>query len=368
MKINVAFIGLGLIGGSIAKTIKRIHPEADIIAFDLDNESIDFALSEGVISKKLELNELISTEILKKLDYLFLCAPVMENTKMLSNIKENLGESKVIITDVGSVKASFAAEAKRLSMSNVICGHPMAGSEKTGFVSSNAYMIENVYYIICDAMDDMESENLKKFKEFIAGLGAIPIALNADYHDYIMSAISHMPHYVAAALVNAVNDASEGDEIFKTLAAGGFKDITRIASSSPVMWEQIAFANKNNVLKMLNGMIDNLNDIKDSIINNQNQDIIQLFERSRSYRNSIPESGLGTINKEYRLHCDLVDEAGGIATVATILAVNNISIKNIGIIHNREYEEGVLRIEFYDGDSLSRSVELLERHKYTIYH
>ena len=92
-----------------------------------------------------------------------------------------------------------------------------------------------------------------------------------------------------------------------------------------------------------------------------------MFDHSRNYRNSMPDSSAGPIKKSFCIYCDILDESGAIATIATILASNAISIKNIGIIHNREFEEGVLRIEFYDGDSCERASSLLQRHRYIIY-
>ena len=92
-----------------------------------------------------------------------------------------------------------------------------------------------------------------------------------------------------------------------------------------------------------------------------------MFESSRDYRNSMPDSSAGPIKKQFALYCDIIDEAGGIVTIATILASNLISIKNIGIIHNREFEDGVLHLEMYDGESLQKAVELLRKYHYTVY-
>ena len=153
----------------------------------------------------------------------------------------------------------------------------------------------------------------------------------------------------------------------KLLAAGGFKDITRIASSSPEMWQQICLTNTDNIVKVLDNFSNNLNSFKNIIANREEQSIYDRFEESRDYRNSINDNKRGPIDKTYFLYCDIIDEEGAIATIATILATNHISIKNIGIVHNREFEEAVLRIEFYDSDSVLLAKEVLIRHKYTIY-
>ena len=364
-RLKVGFAGLGLIGGSLARTIKRIYPNARIIAADIDTKSLTIAKNEEIIEKIVSLDEIFEYSTLNSLDYLFLCAPVITNIKNLEKISKNIKDAEVIISDVGSVKSEVVKKAKELNLTQFIGGHPMAGSEKTGFESSNDHLLENVYYII--ANDVASDENVDKFRDFIKSLGSIPVIMDGEYHDYVMAGISHVPHFIASALVNTVKDASNNDEMFKKLAAGGFKDITRIASSSPDMWEQIALSNTANIIKVLDIYINQLKDIKENIISKDGNNIHDFFDEAREYRDSVPNSGIGGINNQYSFHCDLADEAGAIATVATILAMNGINIKNIGIVHNREYMDGALRIEFYDEESKNTSISLLENKNYKVY-
>ena len=153
----------------------------------------------------------------------------------------------------------------------------------------------------------------------------------------------------------------------KMIAAGGFKDITRNASSSPVMWQQICELNQKPIEEMLDRYISYLSSIREMVHNRESEEIYRLFETSRDYRNSIPDNSSGPIKKVYAIYCDIIDEAGGIATIATILASNNINIRNIGIIHNRSFEEGVLRIEFYQEDACEKAATLLRKYRYTVY-
>ena len=201
----------------------------------------------------------------------------------------------------------------------------------------------------------------------VASLGAIPLTVKAEEHDHIVAAVSHLPHLIAAGLVNVVHDSDSPDEKMKTIAAGGFKDITRIASSSPVMWQQICALNGGPIEEMLDRYIQYMTDIRKMIHEHNEQGIYDLFEASRDYRDSIPGTSAGPIKKAYALYCDIIDEAGGIAAIATILAANRISIKNIGIIHNRSFEEGVLRIEFYEQEACDNAVLLLKKYRYIVY-
>ena len=299
-------------------------------------------------------------------DYVFLCAPVEINLECLAYLKE-IRQPGCIITDVGSVKGIIHQKVDELGMTDCfIGGHPMAGSEKTGFDHSNERILENAYYILTPTPQVAE-EKVQTYEKFVESLKALPVILDYQLHDQITGTISHLPHIIASSLVNFVKTHDTHDEMMKNLAAGGFKDITRIASSSPIMWQNICLKNKDNIVDILDKYIDSLEDFKEAIEREDDLDLYNRFESSRNYRNSMPSSSAGPIKKAFAVYCDIIDEAGGIAAIATILASNNISIKNIGIVHNREFEEGVLRIEFYDEDSSKRAVGLLQKFRYIVY-
>ena len=347
---KAGFIGLGLIGGSIAKAIRSYYPEYELIAFDKNRETLALAVQEGIIDTACSSID----DNFKGCSYIFLCAPVSWNTAYLSQLKDLIG-SGCILTDVGSVKTSIHEEIISLGMEeSFIGGHPMAGSEKSGFANSKAHLIENAYYILTPS-EKMAAEKVEVCRQFISSLKAIPIILDYKEHDLITGTISHLPHIIAASLVNFVHDTDTKDELMKALAAGGFKDITRIASSSPVMWQQICLKNSRNISRVLEGYIQVLKQAKQAVDSKDEAALYSMFESSRDYRDSMPNSSAGPIKKQFAVYCDIIDEAGGIATIATILASNNINIKNIGIIHNREFEEGVLRIEFYEEASSAKA-------------
>ena len=271
------------------------------------------------------------------------------------------------MTDVGSVKSSIHKEVIKLGIEEYfIGGHPMAGSEKSGFANSKAILIENAYYILTPS-SKVSQKKVDDYARFVESLRALPVQLTYEDHDYITGVISHLPHIIAATLVNFVKDSDSNDEMMKHLAAGGFKDITRIASSSPTMWQHVCLKNRENIVNILDKYIKMLEDAKERVKEGSEQEIYDLFETSKNYRNSIPGGSSGPIKRVFAVYCDIVDEAGAIATIATILAANNITLKNIGIVHNREFEEGVLRIEFYDEDSSHKATELLEKYRYTVY-
>ena len=358
---TIGFIGLGLIGGSIAKAIRKYHEDYRLLAYDQDRETLAAAVSSNMIDAVCEEHD----ERFRSCDYIFLCAPVEFNVKYLEYFKDNIGPD-TILTDVGSVKGIIHKEVERLGMeSRFIGGHPMAGSEKTGFEASSDRLIENAYYIITPG-GEVALERLTDFTEMISSLGAIPMVLTSEEHDFITAGVSHLPHIIASALVNLVNMLDSDQEYMKTIAAGGFRDITRIASSSPVMWEQICLENQKNISTVLDEFIRMLIQIRCSIDNREADNIFDMFASSKDYRDSIDIVDNSLIPRSYVLYIDVADEAGAIATIATILATEKVSIKNIGIIHNREFEDGVLKIEFYTDAALEQAKVLLTKRNYKI--
>ena len=362
MKEKVGFIGLGLIGGSLAKAIRTYFPDYEIVAFDKNKEALALATQESVI-------DVAATTIddnFRNCSYIFLCAPVAFNVAYLKQLTEYLNDA-CILTDVGSVKTNIHEEVIKLGIEKYfIGGHPMAGSEKSGYANSKAMILENAYFVLTPSKE-VSQEKIDKYEQLVSTIHALPIILDYKEHDYITGTISHLPHIIAATLVNYVKDSDTKSELMKRLAAGGFKDITRIASSSPTMWQHICLKNKDNISQILASYIKYLEEVKSMIDSGDGQAIYDWFDSSRIYRNSLPGASSGPSKKAFELYCDIIDEAGGIAAIATILASNGLSIKNIGIVHNREFEEGVLRIEFYDESSSKKAAELLQKFRYIVY-
>ena len=165
--------------------------------------------------------------------------------------------------------------------------------------------------------------------------------------------------------MNLVKDHDGRDGLMKSIAAGGFKDITRIASSSAVMWQQICLTNTENILVLLQDYIRDLETIEQQLQKKDPDSLFSFFENARLYRDSFIDAGSGPIKKVYSIRVDIPDEAGSLAAVATLLALNGINIKNIGIAHNREAQEGVLAIEFYEEASIEKAIRLLTGRGYT---
>lgn len=360
--MTIGFIGLGLIGGSIAKAVRRVHPDTRIIAYNRTASVLVEAMHEGIIDQQcFEI-----TASFRECDIIFLCVPVITMRPILTELSGYL-KKDALITDVGSTKGDIHRLVGELGLEDhFIGGHPMAGSEKTGYRNSNDRLIENAWYILTPG-SDLPISKISDFSEFISSLGALPLILTPEEHDYVTAAVSHVPHVISASLVNMVRDLDDTRGLMRTIAAGGFKDITRISSSSPQMWQEICLANADNICTVLDRYIRSLTAFRFAIRNENGDQLLKYFGDCKDYRDSISDQASGPISQSFRLYADIADEAGAVARVAVILADAGISIKNIGIVHNREFEQGVLRVEFYKPEDTAKAKELLELKEYHVY-
>lgn len=280
---KIGFVGFGLIGGSIARAMRISCPHIQIQVYTRrKNPDLETGVQEGVIDRLLyKIDDSFSD-----FDIIFLCAPVLTNIEMLHRLKPFIHEN-CIITDVGSVKGNIHKEAARLGMQkNFIGGHPMAGSEKTGYANSSASLLNNCYYLLTPTGQTSKTD-LNRLKTVLSCTKSNFVILDPKLHDAVTAAISHVPHIIAAALVNMVQNNEDENEYMKSFAAGGFKDITRIASSSPEMWESICLSNKESICTLLDQLDAILHEIQMAIEEENGEAVRTFFKSAGDYRNSM---------------------------------------------------------------------------------
>lgn len=359
---SIGFIGLGLMGGSIAKSIKKYHLAAEIVAYDMDQPSLIAAQNDGTIDK-------IATSIdasFANCDLLYLCCPVKVNVLMIKKILPFIKED-CLITDIGSTKSDIhTAMAIHAPKQPFIGGHPMTGSEKSGYHAANPILFENIYYVLTPGPTTAKS-HLNLMTSFVKNIDSIPIEMNPQIHDQATAAISHVPHILAATLVNAVKNMDDSNGYMHTLAAGGFRDLTRIASGSPLMWESICLANRGPILDALDATKDAIDFFYQSVQTSDAQALMDGFTQAKTYRDSFSDQKPGLLPRVYSFGVDVDDQPGIIARIATLLYNSNINIKNIGVVNNRETDQGVLNIQFEDEKHMKESITLLRGLGYTIY-
>ncbi len=354
MENCISVVGLGLIGGSIAKALKIKAGIKHIIGVEPDEIQLNMALKSNVID---EGHQKIG-DFLGRCSMVFICTPVSLCADMAIEISKYISKD-CIITDVASTKTEIVNKIKaKVPEIRFVGGHPMAGSERSGFQYSREDMFENAYYIILDSNDKNATH---KVSEVAKSIGATPIIVDSQKHDSAVAVISHIPHVTAAALVNLLN--SEADfNIGLKIASGGFRDITRIASSNPVLWKDITISNRQAVSKGIDNLIEILNSVKNAIKNSDSDKIENFFKTAKNTRDVLSGEREGLLPRKYQVVIQVWDKPGVIAHIAKVLGDSNINIKNINVAHSREDIGGVLVVEFYEYDDRKKALLILKEY------
>jgi prephenate dehydrogenase len=350
--MNISIIGLGLIGGSIAKALKNFSVDYNINAFDKP-EVLNTAFAQKVIDKKLN-----SFEDSLESDLIFICLPVDESKNVFKVLVDKLKPGQ-ILTDVCGVKSIFQEiwdQKKREGF--YIGGHPMTGKEKGGFENSDPLLFENCIYILSDS--SKECSQIDSFTNIIHQLGAKITFLNPKVHDIIVASVSHLPQLVSVSLINSAS-LKDSDLNFFDYAAGGFRDMTRIASSEFSIWEPVVFENKKNIIQAIDNFINDLEQIKVSIGHDNYKLIAKKFEAARIKRDEIPKSNKGFLNKIYDVFVFVKDEPGVISKISTALYNNNINIKDLELLKIREGSGGTFRFAFESETEAQKARTIIEQ-------
>lgn len=280
MKPTLAIVGLGLIGGSFARALRAASAVATIHGFDANPDQCRDALALGVIDQAAAS----AAEAVKAADVVILAVPVLHTAQALAAILPAL-KPGAIVSDVGSTKQSVLADVQQVCGTLpgwFVAAHPIAGTEQSGVAASFAELFKGKRLILTPhARQDAIA--LATMRSLWQAAGARVVEMDAARHDAIFAATSHLPHVLAYAFVELVAQAKDSEELFSN-AGGGFRDFTRIASSSPDMWHDIVRANAPEVLNLLKAQITQLQGLHGLIENHHWDDVRALFERARNAR------------------------------------------------------------------------------------
>lgn len=277
--MTLLVIGLGLIGGSFAASLME-EGRNRVIGFDLSEESVEEAVATGVIDQGCET----LAEGVSKADVIMLSVPMLAMPKVLTELKA-LDLSGKVITDVGSCKASLVEAAKEVFgevPTNLVPGHPIAGSEKSGIGAAKPGLFRG-HKIILTPLPDTDPGAIALVRSLWQLCGAQVNSMGVQRHDEVLALTSHLPHLLAFSLVDTLAGNPENQDIFR-YAAGGFRDFTRIAGSDPTMWHDIAIGNREAILKSLDRFSEGLEVLKSAIIEQDSQSMLGTFERARAAR------------------------------------------------------------------------------------
>lgn len=359
---KVALFGVGLIGGSIALCLKG-KPGLTVYGHSNNPASVEKLIKRNVV----DIGTTSMKEAAEGADFIFLCVPVGSLESYLEQLMQLDLKQGCIITDVGSTKASITECAARLARDGVhfIGGHPMAGSERSGVEAASSLLMENAFYVLTPVPGTPQSE-VDRLAELLKPTKAQIIQVEAREHDDIVGAISHLPHIIAVALVNQIRTYNEHNPLYQNLAAGGFRDITRIASSDPIVWRDILLNNRDVLLKLLSDWNQEVARFIELLEQGDGEGIAEQFRRAGTFRNMLPERRKGMITSSYDIYVDVPDHPGIIGQLATLLGNERINLSNVQIIESRMDVPGILRLSFRNQLDADRAAKLLAK-QYTVH-
>jgi 3-phosphoshikimate 1-carboxyvinyltransferase len=280
---RLVIIGLGLIGSSLAAAARELGLAETVVGISRRGSTLELALEREIIDQACESLNLISSD-LGAGDIVVICVPTLTVPAVLKDCHELLN-NYVTITDVASVKGSVVAAATKIyekMPGQFVPGHPIAGSEKSGVTAADSGLFRG-HRVILTPTEATESVHLETVSSLWADVGAIVSSMAVEEHDEILAATSHLPHFLAYSLVDTLASMEDKREIFR-YAAGGFRDFTRIAASDPVMWRDIALANRASILSTLDRVMQNFQALRGAIDSGDEQYLMDVFTRARDAR------------------------------------------------------------------------------------
>ncbi len=280
---KVAIIGVGLIGGSLALAMREQGLVTEVVGVGRGVANLEKAIELGIIdSYTTDIREGV-----KDADLVFLAVPVLSIAKVIEMAASEL-KPGAIVTDGGSVKETVLEDVKKVLPEGVhfVAGHPIAGTEFSGAAAAFATLYQGKKCILTpDA--DTDPGALSAVRDIWESVGSIVTEMDPKTHDAILGAVSHLPHVIAYALVNTVAGTDAGDRTAIDYSGGGFKDFTRIASSSPDMWKDICLMNKTAIVEVIEGFQKELEILKDHIKEGSADGLIKDFGRAKKVRDTI---------------------------------------------------------------------------------
>ena len=364
MAKTIYIAGLGLIGASMALGIKRDHPDYEILGYNRSQASRDIALERGIIDRATD--DFASFAPLA--DVIILTLPIKQTIAFIKELADlNLKEG-VIISDAGSTKSAIVDAAEEYLAGKpvrFVGAHPMAGSHKTGAASSDVNLFENAYYIFTPSSLTSQ-DTLEEMKDLLSGLHARFIEIDAKEHDRVTSQISHFPHILASGLMEQTAVYAQEHEMTRCFAAGGFRDMTRIAESEPGMWTSILLSNRETILERIEDFKERLDGIGQAISKGEEEQIWNFFNQAREQRQAMEIHKRGGVDSSYDLYVDVPDEEDVILRILELL--RGTSLVNIHINEeNREDVHGILQISFKNAQDMERAERLItENTDYTV--
>ena len=357
---TIAIVGVGLIGGSLGLAFKRKGVGRQIIGVGREG-TLREARGLGAIDIGYSYEDLVQG--VKEAGVVFLCTPISRILELLPEVLAAAPKG-ALVSDVGSTKQGIVglAEARGRDGVHFIGGHPMAGSEQRGVSAADPFLFENAIYVFTPTPGTPEPV-CDGFVDLVRRIGARPMRLDPETHDRIAGAVSHLPQMMATALVGMVGRLNETDRLPLEMAAGGFRDLTRIASSPYGTWRDICRTNAGPIREMIDLYVEALSAVRDKV---GREELSADFEYANRVRADIPKDSKGFLHPLHEILLFVEDRPGVIAGMATALAAEEINIEDIEVLKVREGEGGTIRMGFGTPAAAKRALSVLDGAGYKV--
>ncbi|MBI0444619.1 MULTISPECIES: prephenate dehydrogenase [Deinococcus] len=343
---QAAIAGVGLIGGSVALGLRQRLLARRVIGYDASVEVLREAEALGVV------DEVRATpgEWLQSCDLVVLAAPMRALAPLARDLAPFLSPA-ALVTDVGSVKAGIAAELEALGVRNFVPGHPMAGSERGGVTHARAALLENAVWVLTPT-DHTPLTALTRMRTLVEGLGAAPVVMPPDAHDQLVATVSHLPYLASLALTHMV----ARDERLSLLAAGGFRDLTRVASGDPRMSRDMVVENRTALREALARFRRQLERLEADL--DSPEELLAAATEGKRTRDSLPVVKRSLLPPKHDLVVAVPDKPNQIGAVTQALGEAGVNIKDIEVLAIRE-EGGAIRLGLESPEDVQRASEIL---------
>lgn len=361
---RVAILGLGLMGGSLGMALKARArtgeaAEMEVIGWNRTRRRCKEAIERGVVDSVADSIE----DAASGADLVVVATPVSTIADLLLQAA-SVAPDDAVLTDVGSVKGSIveAVEAELPAGRHFVGGHPMCGSELAGLDAARSDLYEGATWVLTPT-ERTDSKAFGRLQVLIKLVGARVVTVDPYTHDEFVAVVSHLPHLVAASLLNvaAAQDSQTGGLL--QLAAGGFRDVTRIASGNPNMWSDICRANRDAICTSLNLLSKQIDELRSAIATGRREEVTTFLGRARDLRAALPVPGIvgGDL---YRIVVPVRDRPGVLADISTTVGRMGINIEDIGLTHSLEGSDGVLELFISSNKDALRVIEVLREKGY----
>lgn len=353
---RVAILGTGMIGTSIGLAAARAAME--VTGWDLSPEVAARAAASGSLKTAASLEEAVEGA-----DLVVVCTPIAAIPQTVARALQ--ASPSAVVTDAGSIKAHVAHEVEALAdptaLARFVPGHPMGGSERSGPEHASASVVDDIVWVVAPTPHSTEPA-VALVEAFVSAVGARPARLTPERHDRLVAFVSHLPQVASTTLMGlAATEESDEPDILR-LAAGGFRDLTRLAASNPSLWSEILLANREQIAEAIDMFVAGLQVLRDDVVEGRAPEVERTFDEAKRARLSLaakPQVRAGVAV----LQIPIPDEPGALARMTGTLAEGGVNIEDLQIVHSPEGGRGTVHLTVAAG-AASGAAAVLEGHGY----